>query len=226
MTLVVNRRNRTVIVAVCLVVLVASFAAANLLPSLVTSLVRPAHIVNACSPQWYAVMNGKQPLGPNEAIQFNENCVQYQVTDPQGNVIASGIAPNTVMTAAGGIDLLSGDLAQGATSAPAAANGTAFIQLSTNATAPAASETTCSLPVTGHALDAKAGTYAHTSGVRSYNLTGSFTQNDTSTNVIASICSWSGSPASATYLTHALLNAAVTLNIAGDTFSFNYTFSW
>lgn len=102
-----------------------------------------------------------------------------------------------------------------------------FTALTTNATAPAATDTTLATEITtaGGGLIRKSSTYAHTGGANSYTLTTTFTVNGSDTGLPVTIAKIGvfNSLTSGTMVFETLLSATATLSAVGDALTTTHT---
>lgn len=148
-----------------------------------------------------------------DIARLQPNQVHAAIFRADGTVENLGIATNLRTTA--GLDWQADVM--GNSTQPAAAR---FIGLTTNATAPAAGDTTLTSEITTGGLGRVAGTYAHTPGATSYTITASWTASATQTNVAKAGLFTASSAGTMAFET--LLNATATL-ASGDQLQVTWT---
>ena len=140
----------------------------------------------------------------------------------QGRLVFSSMSPNLITNA--GQDVISRQTGCGATSAPACANGGIYIALTTDSTAPAAGDTTCTSELTTNGLGRALGTYAHTASTNTHTITKTFTYTGSSAVVIAKVCMFDAS-SSGNMFAETLLASTATVNANGDQVTITWTFN-
>ncbi len=149
----------------------------------------------------------------SDRVTMRPNEVHAAIIRKDGTVEDLGITSNLRTTA--GLDWQS-DVMGNATQ-PVSAR---WIGLTTNATAPAAGDTTLTGEITTGGLGRAASTYAHTAGVASYTISNTFTASATHTNVAKAGMFTAASSGTMAFTT--MLSATATL-VSGDTLLITWT---
>jgi hypothetical protein len=149
-----------------------------------------------------------------ECLQEHEpNQVHAWITRADGSVEDLGIAENLRTTV--GADWQAGVM--GSSSQPASAQ---YIALTTNATAPAAGDTTLTSEINSGGLARAIGTYSHTNGTSSYKITKVFTA--TASHTAVAKAGLFNASSSGTMVFETLLASTATLAI-DDTLTIEWT---
>jgi hypothetical protein len=155
----------------------------------------------------------ERPRTMGDVIDNPANWVNAKIVRKDGSVEDLGWSKNLRTNA--GRDWQSDVM--GNPTQPAAAR---FIGLTTNATAPAAGDTTLTSEIAAGGLGRAAGTYAHTAGTNTYTIEATFTASATHTNVAKAGLFSASSGGTLAFAT--LLPSTATLN-SGDTLTVTWT---
>jgi hypothetical protein len=141
-----------------------------------------------------------------------------------GVLIYNHTFPNLITNA--GEDVISRQTACGATSAPACGNGGVYIALSTDTTAPAATDTSLTSEQTTNGLARALGTYSHTTGANTHQITHTFTYSCTTctSTTIAKVGMFDASTGG-NMMAETLLSSTATVSANGDQIVITWTFT-
>jgi hypothetical protein len=160
---------------------------------------------------------------PEHSFIFGMDIVKVTLTH-QGQVVYLANYPNIITNA--GEDVISRQTACGATGAPTCADGGVYIALSTDTTAPAATDTTCPSELTSNGLARTLGTYSHTLGTNTQEIKASFIVNSTlaSSVTITKVCMFDAK-VGGNLFAESLLSNSATLSAIGDNVTIAWTFT-
>jgi len=147
------------------------------------------------------------------------NVVEVVVRDKAGNVKSRSKTTN--MRVNGGADFWDTQLF---TTSPGGAGAT-FIGLTTDATAPGATDTTLTSEETTNGLARASASHSHTAASSTTTFTKTFTYTGSSSKVIAKVGLFNASSAG-TLVLETLLSSTATVNANGDTISITWTINF
>ena len=105
------------------------------------------------------------------------------------------------------------------------ANGGVYIALSTDTTTPAATDTTCPGEITSNGLARTLGTYTHTTGANTYEITASFIYSTSaSSTTITKVCMFDAASGGDLFA-ESLLTPSATVSAVGDNVTIQWTFT-
>lgn len=139
-----------------------------------------------------------------------------------GALVYQGSYANLITNA--GEDVISRQTGCGATGAPACANGGVYIALSTDSTAPAATDVACPAESVVNGLTRALGTYAHVAGTNVHTISHTFTLGTAGAVVIAKVCMLDAA-AGGNLFAETLLASTATVNAVGDQITITWTFT-
>jgi hypothetical protein len=141
-----------------------------------------------------------------------------------GVLVYNHTFPNLITNA--GEDVISRQTACGATNAPACGNGGIYIALSTDTTAPSATDTSLASEQTTNGLARALGTYSHTTGANTHQIAHTFTYSCTTctSTTIAKVGMFDAS-SGGNMMAETLLSPTATVSANGDQIIITWTFT-
>ena len=158
---------------------------------------------------------------PQHSFPFSTDIVTITVTH-LGFVVYQKSYSNLITNA--GEDVISRQTACGATGAPACANGGVYIALSTDSSAPAATDVACPAESAVSGLARALGTYAHVAGTNTHTISHTFTLGTAGAVVIAKVCMLDAA-VGGNLFAETLLASTATVNAIGDQITITWTFT-
>jgi NAD-dependent dihydropyrimidine dehydrogenase PreA subunit len=159
---------------------------------------------------------------PEHGFTFGMDIVTVTVSH-QGQAVFLANYPNIITHA--GEDLISRQTACGAIGAPACADGGVYIALSTNATIPASTDTTCPSELTSNGLARTLGTYSHATGAITHVIKASFIYSTSvSPTTITKVCMFDAT-SGGNLFAESLLSPSATVSAVGDNVTIQWTFT-